>query len=313
MRCDAKPCGRERRNGRRGGLRRGAAPRPDDAEARDATAREGLRRGAATTRDRSLRRVLALALGACALGGAAMAQEPEAAAGPVVERIRSGFVIAPDLKVTGVDGGSGPLAGLYGGFVTDRRLLLGAGAYWLTGGPGSVDLAYGGGLVEWFANPGGRLDVSVRSLFGAGRATLTSDFETFITGAGTAPLRAGLLGAGPAAFEAGAGIAPLGPFPGPAGLPGRWGHGPKGGRAWRADHPPWEGFPWEDFPWLDGITFRYHEHFLVAEPQISVHWNASDWLRVGGGAGYRFVGRAGSDGGRLRGFTAGVGLQLGPP
>ena len=33
----------------------------------------------------------------------------------------------------------------------------------------------------------------------------------------------------------------------------------------------------------------------------------------GGGAGYRFVGRAGSDGDRLRGFTASIGLQLGPP
>ena len=275
MRCDSKPCGRERGNGRGGSL----------------------------PRDRSLRRVLALALGACALGGAAAAQEPEAAAGPVVERIRSGFVIAPDLKITGVDGGSGALAGLYGGFVTDRRLLLGAGAYWLTGGPGSVDLAYGGGLVEWFANPRGRLDVSVRSLFGAGRATLTSDFETFLAGAGIPLFGPGLFGGGPA-FKAGAGTARLGPFPGAAGPHGRRG---------RADHPPWEGFRWEDFPWPGGITFRYHEHFLVAEPQISVHWNASDWLRVGGGAGYRFVARAGPDGGRLRGFTAGVRLQLGPP
>ena len=256
--------------------------------------------------------MLALALGACALGGAAAAQEPEAATGPVVERIRSGFVVAPDLKITSVDGGSGPLAGLYGGFVTDRRLLLGAGAYWLTGGPGSVDLAYGGGLVEWFANPRGRLDVSVRSLFGAGRATLTSDFETFLTGAGIPLFGPGLFGAGPA-FKAGAGTAPLGPFPGHAGPHGRRGHDPQGGRARRAGHPPWEDFRWEDFPWPGGITFRYHEHFLVAEPQISVHWNASDWLRVGGGAGYRFVARAGPDSGRLRGFTAGVGLQLGPP
>ena len=224
MRCDSKPCGRERRNGRGGCLRRGAAtPRSEHAATRDAATCGRSRRGAAATpRDRSFRRVLALALGACALGGAAAAQEPEAATGPVVERIRSGFVVAPDLKITGVDGGSGALAGLYGGFVTDRRLLLGGGAYWLTGGPGSVDLAYGGGLVEWFANPRGRLDVSVRSLFGAGRATLTSDFETFLTGAGIPLFGPGLFGAGPA-FKAGAGTAPLGPFPSHAGPHGRRG------------------------------------------------------------------------------------------
>lgn len=53
--------------------------------------------------------------------------------------------------------------------------------------------------------------------------------------------------------------------------------------------------------------------FLIADPQLSVHLNVTDWLRIGGGAGYRFVGRAGSDRERLRGFTASIGLQLGPP
>ena len=69
-----------------------------------------------------------LVLGAVAVSAAAVsAQEPVAPPGLVVEEIRSGFVVAPDLKLTSIDGGPGALAGLYGGLITDRRLLLGAG------------------------------------------------------------------------------------------------------------------------------------------------------------------------------------------
>jgi hypothetical protein len=75
------------------------------------------------------------------------------------------------------------------------------------------------------------------------------------------------------------------------------------------DHPAWN----DDFEWPRSFTFRYREDFLIADPQLSVHLNVNDWLRIGGGAGYRFIGRAGSDGDRLRGFTASIGLQLGPP
>ena len=257
MRCTARIGGRERRNGRQGPLRR-AQQRPGAVFA-----------------------ILALV---GFLGGVtASAQEPAAESSLTVERIRSGFLVAPDLKLTRIDGGSGAVAGLYGGFITDRRLLVGAGAYWLTGGPAGVDMAYGGGLVEWFANPGGRVDFSVRSLFGFGRATLSSTVET--------PF-----------FDA---------FHGHA---GHLSYGePRRGRHWSRwspkGHPAWN----DDFAWPSSFLYRYRQDFLIADPQLSVHLNMTDWLRIGGGAGYRFVGRAGSDGDRLRGFTASVGLQLGPP
>ena len=225
-----------------------------------------------------------LVLGAVAVSAAAVsAQEPVAPPGLVVEEIRSGFVVASDLKLTSIDGGSGALAGLYGGLITDRRLLLGAGAYWLTGGPGGVDMAYGGGLVEWFANPRGPVDFSVRSLFGVGRATLSTDVA----------------------------IPAFGGFRTHA---GRLLHG-RGSRPWGRGHVGRGGRPpWDDFPWPSPLTtIRYREDFLVADPQISVHLNLTDWLRLGGGAGYRFIGHAGPDGERLQGFTASVGLQLGPP
>ena len=218
------------------------------------------------------------------LGGAtASAQEPAVASSLSVERIRSGFVVAPDLKLTSIDGDTGTVAGLYGGFITDRRLLVGAGAYWLTGGPGDVDMAYGGGLVEWFANPGGRVDFSMRSLFGFGRATLASTVET-------------------TAFDAFNGHAGRLPYGGP-------GHGRHWDRWSHKGHPTWS----DGFEWPSSFTFRYREDFLIADPQLSVHLNVTDWLRIGGGAGYRFVGKAGFEGDRLKGFTASIGLQLGPP
>ncbi len=68
-----------------------------------------------------------------------------------------------------------------------------------------------------------------------------------------------------------------------------------------------------NFGWPSSVTFRYRNDFLIADPQLSVHLNVTDWLRIGGGAGYRFVGHAGSDGARLQGFTTSIGLQLGPP
>ncbi|MYN66209.1 MAG: hypothetical protein F4X11_14450 [Acidobacteria bacterium] len=218
------------------------------------------------------------------LGGVtASAQEPAAESRLTVERIRSGFIVAPDLKLTSIDGGSGALAGLYGGFITDRRLLVGAGAYWLTGESAGVDMAYGGGLVEWFANPGGRVDFSLRSLFGFGRATLSSTFEIPI-------------------FHPLHGHAARLSYSGPRHGRHRGGWSPKGHRAWN-----------DNFEWPSSFTYRYREDFLIADPQLSVHLNVTDWLRIGGGAGYRFVGRAGAEGDRLRGFTASAGLQLGPP
>lgn len=59
-------------------------------------------------------------------------------------------------------------------------------------------------------------------------------------------------------------------------------------------------------------TVRFREEFFIAEPQASLVLNAADWFRVGLGAGYRLVGSASEFDERLRGFTASVGIQLGP-
>ncbi len=96
-----------------------------------------------------------------------------------LERISSGFVVAPDFKFSEMDGESANLLGGYAGWLTDRKLLLGAGAYWLTSGAAGADLAYGGALVEWFLQRNDRFNLSFRGLVGAGTGTVALDAGEF--------------------------------------------------------------------------------------------------------------------------------------
>lgn len=96
-----------------------------------------------------------------------------------LEKISSGFVVAPDFKFSEMDGESANLLGAYAGWLTDRKLLLGAGAYWLTSGAGGADLTYGGALVEWFVQRNDRFNLSFRGLLGAGTGTLSVDVGDF--------------------------------------------------------------------------------------------------------------------------------------
>ena len=125
----------------------------------------------------SFRNALALALVVSSTASAsnAYAQTAQTApppAPPVIERIDNGFVIAPDFKITDVDGDLGQLAGLYAGAVLDERLLIGAAAYWLANGSEAFRLTYGGLLAGWTIQDTSRIRFGVRGLAGVGRATL---------------------------------------------------------------------------------------------------------------------------------------------
>lgn len=246
---------------------------------------------------RSLRIVLA-ALLAVGVGAAASAQEPPGQDRFTMEEVRNGWIVAPDFKFTQIDDGDAVLAGAYGGRMIDGRLLVGGGAYWLSGAP-DVNMAYGGGLVEWFGNSGGLVDFSVRGFVGLGTATLSSrfafsegwtDFGMFgsvddikldviepavsisnVTEAATDSFAGGKP-------DVGGGFYPV----------SEW------DLSWHAD------------------PFAHRQNFLLAEPQVSIHLNVTSWLRVGGGAGYRLIGRGGGNTDRLRGFTANIGVQIGP-
>jgi hypothetical protein len=122
--------------------------------------------------------VVALLLG---LPAAASAQSvPPAASGPlVIERLENRFVVAPDYKVTEIDGDTGQLAGAYAGWLAEDTLLIGGAMYWLADGPADAELTYGGVLVGWTTPPERRIQFGARGLLGVGRAQIGRDLSGF--------------------------------------------------------------------------------------------------------------------------------------
>jgi len=108
------------------------------------------------------------------------AQQPPQTQGPMtVERVHDGWAIAPDFKVTRIDGVTSELAGAYGGWVFDEALLVGAGGYWMTNRTSSRELQYGGAVVEWFGGADRALGYTVRGLVGWGTSRLPGTIQNF--------------------------------------------------------------------------------------------------------------------------------------
>lgn len=104
------------------------------------------------------------------------AAAPQTGSGPMlVEKVRSGFLIAPDFKVTRFDGETSTLAGVYGGWLADQTFLLGAGGYWLTDRSRTHNMMYGGFVVGWLSHADRRVGYEVKGLIGAGEADLGFD------------------------------------------------------------------------------------------------------------------------------------------
>ena len=239
-----------------------------------------------------------------AAGAPAPASAQEAAAQdlPATEKqSERGWVVGPDFKFTRVNEQDGALVGAYGGNFIDRGLLVGGAAYVLRGAQ-SVSMAYGGGLVEWFGNRGGLIDFSLRGFVGLGTAALSSgsgfsagcDHSTGISN----DVLAGIVN------DSGWGM-PIQPcWTGPQSITAgastidSAGHGQN---TWDSEWPAW---PFDLVP--------HRQNFLLAEPQASIHLNVTPWLRIGGGAGYRLIGRGGAFTGQLQGLTANIGMQIGP-
>jgi hypothetical protein len=218
-------------------------------------------------------RVIAVALVCLTLAPCGYAQDAPAAPSLIVERIPSGFVVAPDYKVTEVDDQIGQLAGAYAGRVTDDTLLIGGAAYWLANGSDDFKLAYGGLLIGWTSPNIGRIRFGARGLVGVGSATFARDIDgPFVRGADRSPvIRFG----------------------------GRSQPAPAAPSTIRALGPP------------STIRVRVRDDFFVVEPQANVTFNVISHIAVTGAAGYRAV--ALTDGLRdlLDGPTASLGLQFG--
>jgi hypothetical protein len=221
--------------------------------------------------------LLALAFAAAPLG--LSAEEAPAPTGPsepghlTIERLPSGFVIAPDARFAEVDGRFGNFVGAYGGWMTDRTFLIGAGGYWLTNGSDDLEMAYGGAVVEWVVRGDRRFAMSARALLGGGGATLTDTLENL-------------------GYRSDVRI-PVDPR-----------HFGPGGR--------FRGVPPGSGRTLPGDTrVRFHDDFFVAEPQVNASLRLTGWLRVGAGVGYRLIGGAHQLNDRLRGVSGSLSFQVG--
>ena len=125
-----------------------------------------------------MRRAILVSVMTCFVPLSAAAQ-PGAASTPVtqgpmtVETIHSGFLAAPDVKITEVDRKTSELVGGYAGWVTDDTFFVGGGGYWLAS-PNRNDreMAYGGLVVQWLARKNSRVGFGVKGLVGGGEATL---------------------------------------------------------------------------------------------------------------------------------------------
>src|SRR6185436_8954959 len=131
--------------------------------------------------------MLASALVAITFTSAAYAQDaaappPAPSQGPLVlERIHNGIVVAPDYKVTELNGDVAQLAGAYVGRVIDDRLLIGGAGYWLANGTRGSELRYGGVMIGWTTAPG-RIRFGARGLVGGGSGTLALSLDNRIGG-----------------------------------------------------------------------------------------------------------------------------------
>jgi hypothetical protein len=68
------------------------------------------------------------------------------------------------------------MAGVYGGWMFDNTLLVGAGGYWQTNRSDSRRMDYGGAVVEWLSHANAPIGFGARALLGGGEATLDSTF-----------------------------------------------------------------------------------------------------------------------------------------
>lgn len=127
-----------------------------------------------------MRRICKIVFGAFALtvliSSSAAAQEqatPAPSTGKlVVERIQSGWLFSPEVRAADLNGKTGALAGGYIGHITDRQWVIGAGGYFLTNRDDHFKMAYGGPVFEWLIRSDRKIGFGVRTLVGAGAATL---------------------------------------------------------------------------------------------------------------------------------------------
>jgi hypothetical protein len=90
----------------------------------------------------------------------------------VLAPVQSSIVLAPDFKVTTVDGKTAVLAGGYVGKLTEKIVFAGLGAYWLADPRDDARMFYGGLMLGARLFGTDRLNLSARGLLGVGQGTV---------------------------------------------------------------------------------------------------------------------------------------------
>jgi hypothetical protein len=219
--------------------------------------------------------LVTLTIASCALLLPVAAAAQPASNGPMqIERIQSGWLGAPEVKVTSVDGRTSPVIGAYGGWVADETILFGAGGYWLASGSGDREMGYGGFVVQFLGHSSGRVGFALKALLGGGEATLTDTVTQLIPPRITDVDLRNL----------------------PRNTP----------------QSTIDQLIRNATPTLRTTNVRVHNGFFVAEPEANVTFRVSEHFRVAAGAGYRFIGDDyySHNGHRLSGATGTVSVQI---
>jgi hypothetical protein len=105
-----------------------------------------------------------------------------------IERIQSGPVIAPDVKITEVNQRTATLVGAYGGWMTEHTILFGAGGYWLANASRDQEMWYFGPVVEWLVRGDRAISFGARGLVGGGSSTIGGTLADLFNGATSLPM-----------------------------------------------------------------------------------------------------------------------------
>jgi hypothetical protein len=214
---------------------------------------------------------LAISLPAAAQQPASGGAQNTPAQGTVAP-IESGFLIAPDAKVTEVNDRSATLVGAYGGWMTEHTVLIGAGGYWLANDARDFEMAYGGPVVEWLVHGERTIAFGARGLIGGGRATLSGTLGDLF-GVTTDQAAAASIS-----------------------RDGRRGRPVVTDRGRRL---------------TSASIVIVRDEFFIAEPQAIVSIRAVRWLHVDAGVGYRLIAGAGNLDDRLRGVSGTLSVKFG--
>jgi hypothetical protein len=127
--------------------------------------------------------LLALAPSIAGAQDGAASEQPKAPAAQqaplTLERINNSVVVAPDYKVTDIDGWTGQLMGGYAGWLADNHLLVGGAGYWLVNPNDEHGMWYLGALAGWQARGDRAIGFGARGLVGFGQARLSTQYPYY--------------------------------------------------------------------------------------------------------------------------------------